>query len=1852
MNNIQRSSSNEDYYIIPVARSYNNKNWERVAGPYVQDLSISGCCELVIPNLSSQGKYLLMSFSHSATNKEEVSRFFQQTTFGPDLDMINSWNYSNDMMQEMGKWLKTQMDIDQTPMTSHRAYFRERANFVLEYESADRYRRPRHPCAQYSRWREYSFIAADYDFEFTVTRWNGQYLITIDGVPRTVMGVWKDEWSDQNLRLGSWQFCWYTEEKVNGVTRIYDENTDECYTIYNPKIYLPDSFLADKRTIVLPNKSNFNTIDPIIGQAGDRLFGGGLYAKNKLTTTGCSDITEDGNYDNIIGIFPNGDQVYYAAGVQLDNNTVENPIADGGNGMMNTNASKYEDWASEARCPVPFSSFLNIDSCYLSTTSANACSPSWTKGDTAIQSLVCGSPGEVSNNPLLAQNTFTFPYNNNFDSEYKQKSDVWNMIALRSDDQLRQRMAFALSQILVVTSKQINDDGYSEIYLNYYDIFVRNAFGNYFDILKEVSFSPMMAEMLSFLDSKSSAWVLEDSGARVYPDENYAREIMQLFSIGLYQLNIDGTKKVDNSGSPIFSYDNTDIQNFARAWTGFTRERNRANIESGWWDDTNRIDPLRVIGVHRDPFPKMDLHGGYIGDKTPLCVDLPSQHFLKKGATYRLLGSTPQPQFHDYGHYWHYWVDWFDPREEGVLVLDSASQLRTKLATKDIIVTLSTSLQCTGEECNIDSVNVVKIQSNPPLYYEYVRQPCVELSYYDNAQKITATWDKLKSMCANPKLESAYDSCCEYPSSDTLWAESLCKYNFERTTQSTSRDRCQSSNPNAQLCDFHYTWSSEPCFTSNLSWYMQDEFYWTNKDCALKAKVNEQGQIAIVHIPPLQTDYPYYETLSNTIDLRVHPDNSNYFKVSWDSTTYPKPSNSCGNGVCQSIYRACLCSVTVEESTVFTALPSLTNILQNLHIGSFDPALLGDAYTQVPNTGNIKVWHKNGIYDKDTIFRVTYRGKEIYLKNLRSTVKINNQNSYKFRNPPSFLNLAFRETRDALYETDAVLENYLYHDNVAPFLAMRLIQRFGISNPSPQYVETVATAFKEGSYPNPDSGSFGDGRYGNLESTVAAIVLNDEARSVVLDADPTFGSFVEPLLKLTRIMRALKFEPDVNSGERMRLLSTQQLIGQEAHNAPSVFNFFRPEYTASGHIKTAAVSSPEAQVLTGPKIIRMLNGFIALIDLGFNNCYGGLGEGLYWWCDGIESGYYDTDTKTYGELKYSPSTPDQPIAIVNELSMLLTGGRLNSSSKTLIADAFRGELDSNDGLRLAQKLVISTPEFHSSSVFDVTSTERPELPAPTPSNKRYKAVVFLYLDGGSDSHNMLVPYAGCSRGKTSYNQYAEVRGEIALSKNVLLPIDASGSNQVCSTFGLHPQFSHLKSLYDNGELLWVANMGVLQQYCNEDNWWEKTAETALFAHNIQYEETHNMDIYEQQAGRGIGGRMMDVLERNGFSPTSVSVNGVADFIVAFAAATFILDPWGGGDSFNPIPSAQPLWENLKKLNSGTNLGSSLFGETWANLLFTAVRENEMLTDTIASTSLSTSFDQDSELEKQLENVSKLIKTQKKRGADREVFYVQLGGFDTHDNIEEQLNTLTEAINDGLKSFTTEMKAQGAWDDVTVVMVSEFARTLPGNTGAGSDHAWGGNYFVAGGEVRGKRILGSYPDDLSDDSPFIFEPGIVIPDTPWDALWNGVAQWFGITTSDDLDEILPNRKTFGNKLFNQNDLYKTSSPTPAPAPSGQSSCEDSPFRFKVEINGKVRGRSCVWVATRGTLARCRLIGVKEMCSSTCSNCQSCSDSTLRFKFEFNGKKITRGCSWVANKNTFERCQVTGMKHACRATCGTC
>mmetsp|Transcript_1494 Transcript_1494/g.3131 ORF Transcript_1494/g.3131 Transcript_1494/m.3131 type:complete len:244 (-) Transcript_1494:3603-4334(-) len=232
----------------------------------------------------------------------------------------------------------------------------------------------------------------------------------------------------------------------------------------------------------------------------------------------------------------------------------------------------------------------------------------------------------------------------------------------------------------------------------------------------------MMAEMLSYLNSKSSEYILKTSNVIGYPDENFAREIMQLFSIGIVMLNMDGTPVLDNTtGNPLPTYRNSDIQTFARAWTGFTSQNPRGNIE-GLYANYNRVDPLKIESQWRDFFPKMDLHGGYIGDTFPLCEDTPSHQFLRKGATYQLLGRSTLPQLHDVAG-----------RYTGEKNLDltsvSTSELYEVLCNSNIdpgcnfrpVIILEKNLKCHGIECSLDNARVIKVQKDPPVHYEYVR---------------------------------------------------------------------------------------------------------------------------------------------------------------------------------------------------------------------------------------------------------------------------------------------------------------------------------------------------------------------------------------------------------------------------------------------------------------------------------------------------------------------------------------------------------------------------------------------------------------------------------------------------------------------------------------------------------------------------------------------------------------------------------------------------------------------------------------------------------------------------------------------------------------------------------------------------------------------------------------------------------------------------------------------------------------------------------------------------------------------------------------------------------------------------
>ena len=596
------------------------------------------------------------------------------------------------------------------------------------------------------------------------------------------------------------------------------------------------------------------------------------------------------------------------------------------------------------------------------------------------------------------------------------------------------------------------------------------------------AYSPMMAEMLSYLESKSSEYIWKQQKEIQFADENFAREIMQLFTIGLYKLNINGTTTSNPiNGDTIPTYSNDDITEYARVWTGFRRQSQRGNTEERL--NMNTIDPMAIHILWRDQFPKMGLDRNYIGDRYLLCSELPSDSFLQKNAKYRLLGKAKTSDLQ------------YIPPGTNITTLDGTSSLLHKLCQLDNdgkcsypgVVHLQEDLICSGDECNLSSSpQIVHIGDN--VHYEYIKPPCV---------------------------------------------------NFP--------------------------------FTMNNG---------------VNIVIDSTGRVALER--------------ENSSPENFH--SFTYFRVNWDNGIFPNVDNGCGYGACQATYGRCHCQTTVEEKRIFSSIPSRNDVLSQLHIGALSPEAYSYDGTEVYPGFKLHARNRMHMLGRHSTFEVEDDfGRTLYLKNMMSTVAILHWGTaqisqFGFRNAPSFYD-DVPEVIEAQHETDAALDHYFYHPNTAPFLALRFIQRFGISNPSPRFVETVAQAFKSGTYTVPGAlglPSFGSEEYGDLSATIAAILLDRESRSVVVDVDPSYGGIREPLLRVVSTMRSMNYVQ--TNREFISLHNLQSAIGQSPHDLPSVFSFFLPEYAPPGVVAKASLVAPEAMLLQNS--IGLLNGIISLVKYG------------------------------------------------------------------------------------------------------------------------------------------------------------------------------------------------------------------------------------------------------------------------------------------------------------------------------------------------------------------------------------------------------------------------------------------------------------------------------------------------------------------------------------------------------------------------------------------------------------------------------------------------------------------------------
>jgi len=487
-------------------------------------------------------------------------------------------------------------------------------------------------------------------------------------------------------------------------------------------------------------------------------------------------------------------------------------------------------------------------------------------------------------------------------------------------------------------------------------------------------------------------------------------------------------------------------------------------------------------------------------------------------------------------------------------------------------------------------------------------------------------------------------------------------------------------------------------------------------------------------------------------------------------------------------------------------------------------------------------------------------------------------------------------------------------------------------------------------------------------------------------------------------------------------------------------------------------------------------------------------------------------------------------AVVDTLASLMTAGRLSSGHRDVIRSAYDNAGSADDGLRVAQHLILTTSEFHTASTIKTTGADRINYSFPPPSNKPYRAVVFIMMSGGVDSFNMLTPYS-CTKGKDLYSEYLYVRQQVALSKQKILEIPAS--NQVCESFGVHSTLKTIRQLYLDGDLTFFANTGVLNAAVNKTNYYKTPVQ--LFAHNSMQQETRRVDPFNRQANTGVLGRMLDVLVKKGnnvgsfsMDRNSVTVSGMP----GVASSPMVVS---SGDGQTPFYASSTVRGLLPKLHEQNSVDSGYFSETWSSSLTQALNGNDLISAALLNVSTSVVFP-NSYLGRQLRTVARLISTRNQRGVDTDTFYVEIGGFDTHGDVELYLANRFEEVDGAMAAFVSELKNMGVWNNVTVVQTSDFARTLPPNSGDGTDHAWGGNYFILGGDVKGGQIMGTYPDTLTDAGPSVLLRGRLIPTTPWDAVFQGVAGWLSIT-GDDLDYVCPNRKNFpSTSLFTANDMF--------------------------------------------------------------------------------------------------------------------
>lgn len=423
-----------------------------------------------------------------------------------------------------------------------------------------------------------------------------------------------------------------------------------------------------------------------------------------------------------------------------------------------------------------------------------------------------------------------------------------------------------------------------------------------------------------------------------------------------------------------------------------------------------------------------------------------------------------------------------------------------------------------------------------------------------------------------------------------------------------------------------------------------------------------------------------------------------------------------------------------------------------------------------------------------------------------------------------------------------------------------------------------------------------------------------------------------------------------------------------------------------------------------------------------------------------------------------------------------------------------------------------------------------------PAGSDFKALVCVFLLGGNDGHNLLVP-----RSQTEYAAYAARRRGLTLPREALLPIAPLEGPGFA--LGLHPALAELQGLFEGGRLALLANVGALLEPVSRRQYDERTARLPpqLFSHNDQqafWQSLEARSAVDTTPASGWGGRIADLLHDVANPAAALAMNlslaGSNPFqagrrtdalsvdVGAIGSIEADLDPSAVGEVEAQLAQSHP----------------NLLVESYRRRLLGAVEDYRVLADALAGAPpLTTAFPEPPAvgapaadrfafaLGSQLRRAAELISVRQALGLRRQIFFCSLGGFDTHDAQMADQPQLLAGLSRAVKAFHAASVELGVESDVTTFAATEFGRSLTSN-GDGSDHGWGNHLFVLGGAVRGRRVFGAVPD-LSPDSQDIAGDGNLIPRVAVDQYGATLGRWFGVP-DDALDLVFPNLHAFDRR----------------------------------------------------------------------------------------------------------------------------